>query len=135
MAYLSSHHLNYNAFRDVLLDYYKQRETIEDKRDLYFFESNNNPFRSHFIHDELEFTSSFKDWSYFETLYAKSIILGQLCPEFSSYLDFESSMFACNRFLFPAMNGAQYGDEHASKALYETSLAIVNREIQDSAEE
>ena len=130
LSYLSKYQIDYNLFRDSLLAYYKEQKIHGDDPNWRFTD---NPF-SYFTNHKYSFLSSFKEWNYFEEMYKKPIVLGKLCPEFSTYRDFFSAMFACNRFFFPAMNGDQYGDDPASKALYEKSLDIVKRRMKEAEE-
>lgn len=79
--------------------------------------------------DRHEYGRFFEGWKYFENLYIPLIQEGKLKKAFTDYKAFYFSMYSCNRFFFPGMNGEQHGNLEASKVLLETSLALVNEAL------
>lgn len=84
-------------------------------------------YREPFGHHE--YGRFFEDWTYFEKFYIPLIKEGKLKEALTNYKAFYFSMYSCNRFFFPGMNGEQHGNLEASKTLLETSLAIVNEAL------
>lgn len=79
---------------------------------------------------------TFKDWSLFDELYTLDTLKNnELKIEIRNVMAFNSSMVSCNRFYFPAMNGEQFGNTLASKALLETSLEIIEKRLKEENED
>lgn len=77
----------------------------------------------------------FKDMEYFKALYFPLLAAGRLRENLKQYQAFYWSMYSCNRFYFPAMNGEQCGNREASEMLMKKSLEIVQKEIQENKED
>lgn len=64
-------------------------------------------------------------WAMLDKVYQEDILNGKLKVNMRELRAFESSMFSCNRFYFPAMNGEQCGNDKASKMLLDVSSKII----------
>jgi hypothetical protein len=80
-----------------------------------------------------DFLQYYKDWKYFPGIYRQAFIEGNsdLKQAFVDYRLFEGSMYSCNRFFFPAMNGEQCGNLEESRNLLLASLRVVEQELAD----
>lgn len=78
-----------------------------------------------------DYAHLFEEWEYFYDLYVPLIKKGRCKEAFTFYRAFYSSLYSCNRFFFPGMNGEQHGNLEASKMLLEKSLEIVNEELKE----
>lgn len=67
----------------------------------------------------------------FDEIYKKEVISGKLKKDIREFKAFESSMFSCNRFYFPAMNGEQFGNSSASKMLLDISTKIIEKRLKE----
>jgi len=87
----------------------------------------------YFKRDNNEFTRYYKDWKHFTDIYRDGIKEGDqgLAKAFSAQRHFNSQMYSCNRFYFPAMNGEQCGNDEESKNLLLASLEIVNKRLKE----
>lgn len=81
------------------------------------------------------FKDYFKDWDYFDVIYTKPIKQGKLKEQFRWFVSFYHSMYSCNRFYFPAMNGEQHGNDEEMKNLLDVSVRIVNQRLKEYAAE
>jgi hypothetical protein len=60
---------------------------------------------------------AFKDYKTFMKIYWQQIYFGNLQQEFRDFRNFISGLHATNNFLFPAMNGYQFGNDYMSHTL------------------
>jgi hypothetical protein len=74
-----------------------------------------------------------QEWEFFKEIYREAILEGNqdLKEAFSTQLRFSMSMYSCNRFYFPAMNGEQCGNPEETKNLLLASLAVVDKTIME----
>jgi hypothetical protein len=77
----------------------------------------------------------FKDWPFFRDIYVDSFNDPFIRNLVTEWLTFQSGMYACNRFFFPAMNGEQHGNLDASRYLAEASLKALKAEWEEYKEE
>lgn len=119
---------NKNDFKQELKDPEKgvERVRLSEDFDIVF----DCPF-SHHNHRNDDFYPFFKKWLLFKELYKHPIINNQLKDEFKRYRAFYWTMYSCNRFFFPAMNGEQCGNHEASKVLLDASLKFVENKIKE----
>jgi hypothetical protein len=131
----------FEELRNALLFYHENKEEKKEKRSKLIKE--HPDLASIFILDRhpLEGYGSlldrtlFKDWLAFKDIYEESILDGSLKPHWEAWSAFYPSMYSCNVFYFPAMNGEQHGNDGESKNMYETALNIVNKRIERRIEE
>ena len=78
-----------------------------------------------------DFYQHYKDWRYFADIYRQPIIEGNddLKEAFNDYYLFQSIMWRCNRFFFPAMNGEQCGSDASSMLLTEATREILDKRL------
>lgn len=146
LAILSKYDIEYDEFREHLIAFQRSFDELQVELDAaaahdkcsiareFSLLEYRNPLNVH-AHSPHKFADSLKDWNFFKELYRAVIVMGDLKKEFSQYKAFYRSMYSCNRFFFPAMNGEQCGNDDASKALFEVSLSIVNRRKSERDEE
>lgn len=77
-----------------------------------------------------KFMSIFRDWDFFQDLYYESILNGELKNEFTNFKAFYLTMHSCNKFLFPAMNGEQFGNPKATKKLLELQKSLIEKSLE-----
>lgn len=70
-----------------------------------------------------------KNWVMFDKVYKEDVLKGKLKKNMREFMAFQSSMYSCNRFYFPAMNGEQFGNSLASKMLLDISSEIINERL------
>ena len=70
-----------------------------------------------------------KNWVMFDKVYKEDVLKGKLKKNMRELMAFQSSMYSCNRFYFPAMNGEQFGNSLASKMLLDISSEIINERL------
>lgn len=84
--------------------------------------------------NQLPFGRFFKEMDYFKALYYPILLRGGLRHALKEHQAFTHSMYACNRFFFPAMNGEQFGNPTASKMLLDASIDIVKKQLTELEE-
>ncbi|MDB4330140.1 hypothetical protein N9948_00210 [bacterium] len=146
----SIHSENFNKLQTLVKEYRsnkkissKERERLTKllKKDLggaeldrlYNTLYTNNPLERGISTSDL--ARPFEDWPYFSKIYTDSFEKGDIKKDYCDWLSASSSMYSCNVFFFPAMNGEQHGNDFESKRLYEKSLEIINKRIQKYREE
>jgi hypothetical protein len=143
---VSKYDLYYDDFQIKLNDYQKEiqelTEAIEKASEnekpmltkMLNMEFRNCPITGYAGRDD-NFMGLFSKWKVFRELYKETLFAGKLKKHCTDFRSFYWSMYSCNRFFFPAMNGEQCGNAVASKVLYEASLAVVNAQIKDRIDE
>jgi len=79
----------------------------------------------------LEYGLSFRNYETFNNIYRAPMLGGEIRDEIIEFRLFDSAMFGCNVFYFPAMNGFQCGNHYMSRELYKVSSRIVKRRIKE----
>mgnify|MGYP001113311738 CR=1 FL=1 len=74
------------------------------------------------------FLSFYHKLYFFKTLYHDVLKARKLKKECSDLRLFQSGMYSCNRFYFPAMNGEQDGNSEATKRLLQAAYRIIHDE-------
>lgn len=110
-------------------------EKNEDEDEIEILKSRIRMFKKTVLNDPMfsnsVFQRFFEKWKYFGKFYYDAIKEGELKEEFKQYIGFYYTMYSCNRFFFPGMNGEQHGNQVASRVLLEKSLEILTKEDEE----
>ena len=131
-------------FEEIWINLTGIKVDVEDLKSIYVYDKNieeaierlsskdNRLFEYSKLSDLLD---SFRGWQLFNRLYTIENINDDIKVQIRECMAFDSSMYSCNRFYFPAMNGEQCGNSDASKELLNVSMSIINERLKNEDEE